>query len=481
MEMDRRQFLKGSTTSLIGLSTLGALSRVNVNANTHWPDLFSKANYSRNTLLRILYPQGCLANLQPVINQFEQLSGVKTELIEAGFATISNTMMKTSVLGKASDSYDIAIPGTFSIPDLVEAGVLANLNPLVKKFGNPSGEQSLYRQGDDYLGSLYGMQSSGDTYLLFLRKSWLENTDNQKRYEDTYGYKLAVPRHWQELDQQMEFFTDPDKGTYGGCMFRSEEYLHWEYWVRLHGQGSYPFDRAMEPLINSDAGIAALKQMKETTPFLHPSVKTSGPYENFSIFAEGNSYANLSWGGGQKFFNSPNSKIKDDLIVTQLPGVNLSGGITIPYFNWGWSYVLAANSQNKELAFLFMLLATSPEVSAEGIADRNGFFDPFLEQHFDYEPLESVYGRPYLDALETGLANAMPDLYISGYTQYFAALRSGLFASIYQNVPGKLSLDAVATKWRETTESYGIDSQISQWLQLQSKYPEALKAVLKGL
>ena len=460
---------------------MGALSSIPLHANTHWPELFKKAAYSRNTPLKILYPQGCLANLQPVIQRFEELSGVKTELIEAGFANISNTMMKTSVISNKKDAFDIAIPGTFSIPDLVEAGVLANLDQLVEKFGIPSGEQSLYRQGDDYLGSLYGMQSSGDAYLMFLRKSWLENPVNQKRYEDTYGYKLAIPRHWDELDRQMQFFTDPDNGKYGGCMFRSEPYLHWEYWVRLHGQGSYPFNRMMEPLINNDAGVKALVQMKQTTPYLHPSVKSNGPYENFSTFAEGNCYANFSWGGGQKFFNSSTSAIKDDLIYAQLPGINLNGGITIPYFNWGWSYVLAANSQNQELAFLFMLLATSPDESSKGIAAPDGFFDPFLKEHFNYKPLEAVYSRAYLDALESGLSKAMPDLYMSGYTQYFAALRSGLYATIYQNVPEQLSLNAVAEKWRETTMSHDIDSQISQWLQLQSKYPEQLKAVLKGL
>ena len=464
----------------MGVSAIGALRSIRIGADTHWPELFSKASYARNEPLKILYPQGCRANLEPIIETFEALSGVKTELTEAGFANISNTMIKTAIIGNDKDAFDIAIPATFSIPDLVEAGVLANLDQLAEKFGIPSGEQSLYRQGDDYLGSLYGMQSSGDAFLMFLRKSWLENPDNQKRYEDTYGYKLAVPRHWEELDQQMQFFTNPDTGQYGGCMFRSEQYLHWEYWVRLHGQGSYPFNRSMDPLINNEAGVKALTQMKQTTPYLHPSVKINGPFENFSTFIEGDCYANFSWGGGQKFFNSPSSAIKDDLIYAQLPGLNLNDGITIPYFNYGWSYVLAANTQNQELAFLFILLATSPEESSKGIADPNGFFDPFLKQHFDYKPLESVYSRAYLDALENGLSNAMPDLYMSGYTQYFAALRSGLFASIYQNVPEQLSLNAVTEKWRMTTAANDTNSQTSQWLQLQSKYPEQLKAVLKG-
>ena len=264
-------------------------------------------------------------------------------------------------------------------------------------------------------------------------------------------------------------------------MFRSKPYMHWEYWIRFHGQGSYPFSRDMEPLVTNQAAMLAINQMKDATTYLHPSSSKNGPYENFSLFGEGNCYANLSWGGGQKYFQSSASRVKDDLIITQTPGIKLNNsGIPIPYFNWGWSYVLAANGKNQELAFLFILLASSFEVSSDGVAQAEGFLDPFLTHHFSHDGIEKVYGEPFLEALQVGLANAIPDLYIAGYAQYFAALRSALHASLYQNVPAQLALQAVAEKWRETTQSRDTTMQIKQWQRLQKRYPTELQALLKG-
>lgn len=478
--MDRRSFIKGSSV-LLGLASLLSLYHVQASTGTHWAQLLKKTDYSKKRPLRILYPKGCLANLKPIIAEFEKTTGVGVEVTEAGFATISNDMLKSNLLGEANELFDIAIPPTFAIPELADAGVIANLTPLVDKYGFEYGRHSLYRHGDNYQNQLYGFQSSGDVYLLFLRKSWLLDPENQQRYSDQYGYPLAIPRSWEELDRQMSFFHDPDKGNYGGCMFRSKLYMHWEYWIRFHGQGSYPFSRDMEPLVTNEAAMLALQQMKEASTYLHPSSVKNGPYENFALFGEGNCYANLSWGGGQKYFQSSASKVKDDLIITQTPGIKLNNsGMPISYFNWGWSYVLAANGKNEDLAFLFILLASSFEVSNTGVAQPEGFLDPFLENHFSDEQIIKVYGKPFLEALQVGLANAIPDLYMPGYALYFSALRNALNASLHQNVPAPLALQAVADKWRATTESRDAAMQTQQWRHLQKRYPTELQAVLDG-
>ena len=479
--MDRRHFLKGKSAAILNLLGLGGASTGSLADSINWSQLLNTIEYKKNQPLRLLYPQGCLANLKPIIQIFEQLTGVDIEVKEAGFDSISSYMLKTSLLGKTNNSFDLAIPPTFAIPDLAGSGVIANLDAIADKTGVRDSIQSLYRHGDEYKGNLYGLQSSGDTYLLFLKKSWLLDPDNQKRYQDIHGYPLSIPLNWEELDQQMRFFHSPEKNQFGGCMFRSKLYMHWEFWIRMHAQGIYPFNRSMEPLINSPEAANALRQMKQANNVLHPTSAALGPYENFALFGEGNCYANLSWGGGQKYFNSANSKIRDDLIITQTPGIKIGNkGLPVSYFNWGWSYVVSSSSQQSELAFLFILLATSTQYSGEGVAKADGFFDPFLTEHFSHQDIENVYGRPFLDALKVGLEQSIPDLYMVGQAKYFAALKTGLQASLYQNVPVDLSLQAVSDKWNEISENHGIESQVKQWQRLQSKYPSPIKAKLRG-
>lgn len=95
--MDRRNFIKGTSASTAAILSLSGIS--GFSAHTHpkdldWTALLDSFEVSKNKTLRLLYPQGCLANLKPIITVFEQLTGVKVEAIQAGFDSISSTMLK---------------------------------------------------------------------------------------------------------------------------------------------------------------------------------------------------------------------------------------------------------------------------------------------------------------------------------------------------------------------------------------------------
>ena len=481
MTINRRQFVVAGSGTLLTIPTIGLGAGKQTWNGFDWKVLKKVASKSKAKSLTVLYPQGCLANLKPIIQEFEALTGTKILVKEAGFSDITNQILKSSLLSKSTSEFDIAIPPTFSIPDLAEAKVIHNLSDYAKNYEPDNSQSLLYTLGDYYHDGLFGYQSSGDAYLLFLRKSWLRDPNNQKRYEDRFGSKLDVPMTWEELDRQMSFFHDPEKQRFGGCFYRNKLYMHWEYWIRLHGQGSYPLNKNMRPLLNNDACLNAIEQMKTATTYLHPSSQKNGPYENFSVFGEGQTYANLSWGGGQKFFNAPKSKIRNDLIVTQSPGGILGGKPSqISYFNWGWTFVVGNKAKDPELSYLFCLLATSPKTSSTAVAKAKGFFDPYRTEHFEHGPIAEVYGKPFLAALHASLKTAIPDLYIKAQGQYFAALRQGINSVLYQKVPPKVALGAIVRKWDKITNAQGVEGQKKQWQALMNKYPENLKKHLKG-
>ena len=134
---------------------------------------------------------------------------------------------------------------------------------------------------------------------MFYRKDWISDPEEQKRYADRYGITLKVPDTWEELDQQLAFFHRPESGRYGGALFRSQYFIAWEWWVRFHAKGFFPFTDDLAPQINNDAGVKALEELAAASKYLYPGARSNGLFENFEAYGKGDSYANIGWGGTQ--------------------------------------------------------------------------------------------------------------------------------------------------------------------------------------
>ena len=76
--------------------------------------------------LSVLLPEGSRANLEPVAAVFTERTGVKVELQEVHVDQINAELMLNSVLGEAK--YDVALPATFGVADLVAAGAIHALD-----------------------------------------------------------------------------------------------------------------------------------------------------------------------------------------------------------------------------------------------------------------------------------------------------------------------------------------------------------------
>jgi multiple sugar transport system substrate-binding protein len=481
--MDRRTLLK--YLAALPLSAHGLAQDLVVPAAVDSPSnleslkekIRSLANRSRS--LRLFYPKGSFGNLVPCVAAFELMTGIKVHLIEASLDEISSQMILDHRLNRA-EPYDIALPPTFSIPDLAEAGVITPLNEFCAKHEPPGFlNNALYNLGDRFLGNFYGYQADGDAYLLFMNKEWLQDPGHQARYADAFGQRLEVPATWDEVDRQMQFFHTPTQNRYGGTLFRSLEYTVWEFWVRLHSKGIWPFDRNMTPQIEHPASLEALQELIRATSYLSADVTQNGLFENFKSYGQGNKYCNLGWGGTQKYLQGPESKLKDKLLHVPLPGGRVgSQSFSVPYFNWGWNYVVLQQSKQKELAYLFCLFASAPSISTLAIQDNNGFFDPHRREHYDDATIQNIYSKDFLNAHLESMKNAIPDLYIQGYNLYMSALKHAIHSCIVYNIQPSLALKKVALRWNELTDKLGRNKQVEQWRYLQSSYPAFLRKIL---
>lgn len=435
----------------------------------------------RSRPLSVLLPEGSRANLGPVAAAFTAKTGVKVTLQEVHIDQINAELMLNSVLGEAK--HDVALPATLGLADLVAAGAIHPLDDYAARY-EPTGFRNAmpYQEGDRFDGQTYGFQTDGDAYVMFYHREMLHDPDMRARYADRFGYSLTTPNTWEELDRQIRFFHAPAAGRYGGLLFRTPGYLAWEWWVRFHAKGYWPFSPDMTPQISEEAGITALEELIAITDCLVPESSSLGLFENWSRYAKGDVYCNIGWGGTQKYLNSPQSPMRGRMVHGPTPGGKVGNELLpTPYFNWGWSFVVSTASTQKELGYLFSLFAVTPAMSTLAVRQADGFFDPYREEHYSDPGVQDAYSEPFLKVQRATLEGAIPDLYLKGQSEYFQTLGRGLDRALHGDVTPQVALTRVAQQWEVITSRAGRESQVKRWSQLRGRYPPEARRLLRDI
>lgn len=465
-----------------GASAAGGLASAVAQEPHHLIAQTAKTHFSITAQeLSILFPRGAGANLRPVVQAFQQMTGIRAKMVEVDINMVSSDLMLDAMDG--GGRYDIALPATYALPDLMAAEAIVPMDKWHKRFASlRQSHKPLYEIGDTYQGQRYGFQTDGDAYLLFLNANLLNDPTHQKRYEDQTGTPLLAPKTWEELDRQMGFFHKPDGSRFGGNLFRIPGYQTWEWWLRFHAKGLWPFADDMQAQIDSQAGILALEEMIRANQFLPSSAFQDGVFGNADRFAQGDIYCTLGWGGSQKRLNAPTSLMRGKMAFVQPPGGVIGGkAVRAAYFNWGWSYVISSSSECPALGYLFSLFATTPVIATLAVRQVEGFFDPFLPEHYNDAGIIDAYSKPFLRAHREGLEQAIPDLYLRGQTLYLQALGSNIDLALNGMVTPEVALTQAAREWELITTRIGRDAQIAHWRSLKTQYPPLYQSHLKDL
>ncbi|MEM6988590.1 MAG: extracellular solute-binding protein [Pseudomonadota bacterium] len=440
----------------------------------------SRLRNGNSEVLRLLHPDGCEANLAPVAQAFNDATGMRVELVKGSLEFIGSELRFNDVVKTSANAYDLALPATYSLPDLVGEALLRDLSEFAREHEPPwLQEEMLYTLGDYFDGGFYGYQTDGDAYLAFFNYALPGFKSEAARYADRYGIQLSAPKTWLEMDRQIRHFHKPDAGVYGGSLYRTNRYTGWEFWSRLHGKGVLPVSDDFVPQFQSAAGVEALQELIAVSTSLEPAASTNGLFDNFKSFAEGNKFVDLGWGGTQKFLQGETSRVRGNLAHGVLPGgVDSTGrAFAAPIFNWGWNFVVPVQSPNPELAYLFSLFATLPTMSTLSVRQQGGYFDPHQRVHYTDSTIADIYGHSFLTAHERSMSQCIPDFHVYVQERYMRILGEAVHAATRGFLRPDIALREAANQWERLTDDCGREKQTQQWRQLKTSYPTRILEV----
>lgn len=233
----------------------------------------------------------------------------------------------------------------FTDPNVVDKDFdIANFQPAVNSFV--------------FEGKTYAFPSEGDTAWLFYRKDLLE------------AKGIAVPTTWDEYLAAAKALNNPPE-TYGAVIGAKADEALWDFMHYLYSFGGDILDENYKPIINNEAGVAALTyytNLLNTEAVVPPDVNTYGYNEILTALQEGKVAMGVEWMAATQTLTdcTLSPKVCKDgeplLGYTFIPGSKQADGTIFKGTggsSWGW--VIPSGSKNGLAAYKFIEWLTGPE------------------------------------------------------------------------------------------------------------------------
>ena len=141
-------------------------------------------------------------------------------------------------------------------------------------------------------------------------------------------------------------------------------------------------------------------------------------------------------------------------------------------FIYGNNIVINHSSKNPELAFLYAMWFTDPDVSLRSISVISGMADPFRANHIKDQRVWPIYTKQAVDTLEQQARIAVPSgTGLPGDTEYIKALNANLWRAGKGELTAEAAMKQTAEAWEKITVKYGRDKQIRYWRSFKAKFP----------
>ena len=297
------------------------------------------------------------------ISKFEEETGANVEIVFLGDGFEIDRYLKTNYAAGTVD-FDVAWNHTSfmsqytnfvePLQDYFSAEELAPFSPSIIDAATIDGNLQL-------------IPRHADISALFYRTDLFEDADLQAKFEEQYGYPLAVPTTLEQLYDMSEFFVNEGAVQYGTQFAGKEEALAGRFYELLFANGGDYFDENLKPIFDSEAGMASAQWMQDLyanglVPPDTPNLLWDGVAANF---CNGDVAVYLEWYGWYSYFQDPEScpEVAGNFGMARGP----VGMDAETHTGWGGAHAfsVAKDSQNKEAAVQLIKFLTSEAVEFE--------------------------------------------------------------------------------------------------------------------
>lgn len=402
---------------------------------------------------------------------------IDVEVVRVPIGQLSQSIINDVTTG---GNYDVMLFPPRMLGDLVLDGHLVNLDDYAAKW-DPQLDDVFpaYRELYNYLdGSLYTLTMDGDRLELYYRADLFGNADEQAAFKAKYGYDLAAPQTWEQYLDVAAFFTRPAGETLAGETLtqpfsgmseftRAPDVADW--WLnRFAAYGGTYFNDALEPQLNTPAGVAATENLKASLAYGPDGVLNFGYPESYDAFIQGRTAMVIQWSDVAKGAENPQaSQIVGKVGYAQIPGADAGDGTIRHRSVMAYSRVfgISAKSKAPEAAYRVIQFLHSPEVSNLYVTGFGGI-DPFRISHYA-DPDNWVAQWPSLPAYiannEESIRNGFPELTIPGAVRYQDTLGQQIARALAGEVTTEQALAEAERQWNIISDELDTELQTGLW------------------
>lgn len=293
-------------------------------------------------------------NLVKLAASYTETTGNEVTVEEIARESYQDKLTTTFVAG--GSDYDVAYVSSDWPPAWIKANALKDLdqyftdpNVVAKDFDLKNYQPAINTFVFD--GKTYAFPSEGDTAWLWYRTDLLE------------AKGIAVPQTWDEYLAAAKALNNPPE-VYGAVIGAKPDEALWDFMHYLYSFGGEILDKDNKPIINNEAGVAALtfySNLLLTEKVVPPDVNTYGYNEILTGLQEGKVAMGVEWMAATQTLTdcAQSPKVCKDgkplLGYTFIPGYKQADGTVVHGTggsSWGW--VIPAGSKNGLAAYKFI-------------------------------------------------------------------------------------------------------------------------------
>lgn len=357
-----------------------------------------------------------LQAMEAIKSDYEKTANVKIEFKPNTFEDAFNKANQD--FANKTGLYDIILQYNFSLSSFIRNDYVYNIDELSKDIpkAQKSFESDLFPNAWQEVGYYYknpsnpsdgtvkvGYPFAANSMLLVYNKEMFENEENKAAYRERYNEELAVPTDWDRYKKQAEFFTNPEKKTFGVCMQGAAGgWLYYEYCNFLYGMDGTVFkkQRGWEGDVNtpinisSPEAIAATNFYKTLKPYNAGNFTTIDATEQTKLLKQGNVAMGIVWSDYlYSFVFDANGKADVRFGFAPIPGSKsaLAGG----------SFYINKQSKKPQEAIKYVMgLMQKPTQIALA---KKGLCSPLKSTYDDTEVQKIPYSNALKISLERGV------------------------------------------------------------------------------